>query len=83
MPDQRSSSRRSGRPSGRSQASQGRGWGRASCYIGTQPRQASSKFTGNCRDLQGQIFTCSDYKQADTFLHTHKRISEYVGAEYR
>ena len=83
MSDQRSSSRRSGRPSGRSQASQGRGRGRASRSTGTQPRQASSKFTGNCPDLHGQIFDCSDYKQADTFVHTHKRISEYVGAEYR
>jgi hypothetical protein len=84
MSDRSSSSRRSGCPSGRSQASQGRGRGRVSCNTaGTQPRQASSKFTGNCTEVQGQIFDCSDYKQADTFVHSHKRISEYVGAEYR
>jgi hypothetical protein len=84
MSDRSSSSRQSGRPSGRSQASQVRGLGRGSRNTaGTQPRQASSKFTGNCTELQGQIFDCSDYKQADTFVYTHKRISEYVGAEYR
>jgi hypothetical protein len=79
-----SSSRQSGRPSGRSQASQDCGRGRGSRNTaGTQPRQAPFKFTGNCTKLQGQIFDCSDYKQADTFVHTHTHISEYVGAEYR
>ena len=81
MSDQRSSSRRNGRPSGRSQAGHGRG--QESRNAGTQPRQAPSNFIGNCPDLQGHIFDCSDYKQADTFVHTHKCISEYAGAEYK
>jgi hypothetical protein len=39
---------------------------------------------GNCAELQGHIFDCSDYKQADTtFVHTLKRISKHVGAEYK
>ena len=79
MSDQRSSSRWSGPPSGRLQASSG--WGREVRNNGTQPRQAPSKFTGNCIDLQGQIFDCSNCKQAETFVHTHKRISQYVKAE--
>ena len=83
MSDQRSSSRQSGPPSGQPQASRGSGRGRGVGNTGTQPRQAPSKFTGNCIDLQGQIFDCSDYKQADTYVHTHKRISEYVGADYK
>ena len=41
----------------------------------------SNKFKGNCADLNGHIFDCSDYKQADTYVHTHKCITEYIGAE--
>jgi hypothetical protein len=33
--------------------------------------------------LAGHIFDCSDYRQADTFVNTHKCIANYVGAEYR
>jgi hypothetical protein len=78
----RSSARRGGPPSGRSQA--GRGRGRGSRNGGNTPqRQVSTKFSGNCAELQGHIFDCSDYKQADTFVHTVKRISEHVGAEYK
>ena len=40
------------------------------------------KFKGNCSELSGHIFYCSDYKQADNFVRTVKRISEYVGADY-
>ena len=43
----------------------------------------SNKFKGNCADLDGHIFDCSDYKQADTYVHMHKHIAEYVGAEYK
>ena len=43
----------------------------------------SNKFKGNCADLDGHIFDCSDYKQADTYVHMHKHIAEYVRAEYK
>ena len=43
----------------------------------------TTKFKGNCADLDGHIFDCSDYKQADTYMHMHKQIAEYVGAEYK
>ena len=29
----------------------------------------SNKFKGNCADLDGHIFDCSDYKQANTYVH--------------
>jgi hypothetical protein len=79
MPTPPQSQRRGGPPSGRS--NQGRGRGR---FSGNRPqRQPPAKFRGNCTNLQGQIFDCSDYKQADTFVNTLKRFSEYVGAEYK
>ena len=43
----------------------------------------STKFKGNCEKLHGAIFDCSDYKQADNFVSSLKRISEYVGSEYK
>jgi hypothetical protein len=73
---------RQGGPSGRNP--QGRGRGRGDGNNAHQPqRQPPTKFLGNCTGLQGCIFDCSDYKQADTFVTTLKRISEYVGAEYK
>ena len=41
------------------------------------------KFKGNCIDLEGYLFDCSNDKQADKYMVTVKRISEYVGAEYK
>lgn len=80
----RSFPRRGGPPSGRSPAGRGRGRGRGGRGGIPQPsRQPVAKFKGNCTDLSGYIFDCSDYKQADTFVNTLKRISEYVGAEYK
>jgi hypothetical protein len=77
MPSQRQSSRRGSQPSGR--LPQGRGGGRGA---GNRPHwPPPAKFKGNCTNLQGQIFDCSDYKQANTFVNTLKRISEYAGAE--
>ena len=65
----------------------GRGRGRANAHNNKKPQVNpvvhSKKFTGNCDKLQGCIFDCSDYKQADTFVTTLKRISEYVGSEYK
>ena len=43
----------------------------------------SNNFKGNCADLDGHIFDCLDYKQADTYVHMHKCIAEYVGVEYK
>jgi hypothetical protein len=80
----RFSNKQGGPPSGRSQAGRGRGRGRGSHNGGNPPqRQAPTKFTGNCAELQGHIFDCSDYKQADTYVHTVKRISEHVGSQYK
>jgi hypothetical protein len=80
----RFSNKQGGPSSGRSQAGRGRGRGRGSRNGGNPPqRQAPTKFTGNCAELQGHIFDCSDYKQADTYVHTIKRISEHVGAQYK
>ena len=59
---------------------QGRGRGRG--QPNRPQRQPPAKFKGNEADLLGQIFDCSDYKQADTFVNTLKRISEYIGAHY-
>ena len=44
---------------------------------------STSKFHGACEALKNMIFDCSDYKQADGYVNTIKRIGEYVGAEYR
>ena len=38
------------------------------------------KFKGNSTDLEGYTFDCSDYKQAEKYVSTIKRIAEYVGA---
>ena len=71
---------------GRANAWAGRGGhGRGNQFRKPQatPKPISTKFKGNCDKLQGAIFDCSDYKQADNFVSTLKRISEYVGAEYK
>ena len=81
----RSFPRHGGPPSGRSPTGQGHGLGRGGRSGTPQPsRQPIAKFRGNCTDLSGYIFDCSDYKQADTFVNTLKHISEeYVGAKYK
>jgi len=47
----------------------------------TNYRASSNKFVGNCADLGGHIFDCSDYRQADKYNTTVRRIVEYVGSE--
>ena len=69
-----------GRGGGRRSSNRGGRGGRGHGY--RQP-QASTKFKGNCADLQGHIFDCSDNKQADNYVRSVKRISEYVGSEYK
>ena len=41
------------------------------------------KFKGNCSELTGYVFDCSDYKQADIYTTTVKRVADHVGAEYK
>jgi hypothetical protein len=64
---------------------QGRGsLSKGECGTTRGPQQeAPSKFKGHFAELSGHIFDCSDSKQADKFVHTLKRISEYVGLEYK
>ena len=38
---------------------------------------------GNSSDLEGYIFDCSDSRQDDKYITAIKRISEYVGAEFK
>jgi hypothetical protein len=83
MPTQRPTPSRGGPPSGRSHQGRGRARGRGGNSGNRPQRPTVSKFTGNCIELQGHIFDCSDYKQADTFVSTLKRIADHVGAEYR
>ena len=61
----------------------GRGRGNPNRKPQVQPKNISTKFKGNCEQLQGFVFDCSDYKQADTFVTTLKRISEHVGSTYK
>ena len=48
-----------------------------------QVNSTTNKFKGNCAELQGCVFDCSDYKQADNYVTTLKRISEHVGSTYK
>ena len=70
----------------------GRGWqagARGSGARGANARKpqpqgaTNNKFKGNCAELNGCVFDCSDYKQADNFVTTLKRISEHIGATYK
>ena len=45
--------------------------------------QTNIKFHGACEALKDQIFDCSDYKQADWYAMTIKRLAEYIGSEYK
>ena len=41
------------------------------------------KFEGRVTDLNGHIYDCSNYQQADTYTRTTKEIAEYVGRTYK
>ena len=41
------------------------------------------KFEGGFDELKGNIYDCSDSKQADIFIKTTKVIAEYVGRTYK
>ena len=49
------------------------------------PKSSGSfkKFQGACEALKGRIFDCSDYRQADNYATTLKKLKEYVGAEFK
>jgi len=73
---------RGGRGRGRNKYNQGRGGCGSQSRASTKsPGQA--KFKGNCPELSGYIFDCSDYKQADNYQTTIRRIAEYIGSEYK
>jgi hypothetical protein len=40
------------------------------------------KFEGRCTELKGEIYDCSDVRQADGFTKTTKEIAKYVGRVY-
>jgi hypothetical protein len=51
---------------------------------GTQKTIPSfSKFKGNCVKLEGYVFDCADYRQADKYVTNMKRIDKHIGAEYK
>ncbi len=69
-----------GRGSGKGR---GRSHDKKSKYGGAEKKTTTGKFKGSCKELQGHTFDCSDYKQADKYVTTIKRIAEHVGAEYK
>jgi hypothetical protein len=40
-------------------------------------------FEGQCKELKGNIYDCSDIRQSDMFAKTTKEISTYVGRVYK
>ena len=42
----------------------------------------SESFKGDCKELEGSIFDCSDWKSADQFTQTKKKIESFVGRTY-
>ena len=50
---------------------------------GFKKHAVPKKFEGGCDDLKGNIYDCSDAKQADIFIKTTKAIAEYVGRTYK
>ena len=71
---------------GRGNPAAGRGAGRGPNQARkpqVKPQSTSTKFRGNCAELQGYVFDCSDYKQADNYVTTLKRIGEHVGSTYK
>ena len=45
------------------------------------PRQ--TKFEGECTELKGHIFDCSDIKQSELFIKTSKALAGHVGRTYK
>ena len=72
---------RAGRNGGRGRGRGGRGRG-PSRPRNQHSTSTSIKFHGDCTELKDQIYDCSDYRQADRFHQTTKKLVEYVGREY-
>ena len=77
--DTRRSPQHRGRPWGRGGQGVRGGRGRTQGRSYNQ-KNRTPKFKGNSTDLEGYTFDCSDYKQAEKYLSTMKRIAEYIGA---
>ncbi len=45
-------------------------------------KPSTTKFTGKCDDLKGNIFDCSNAKQSDMYVTIKCEIEEYVGRTY-
>jgi hypothetical protein len=45
------------------------------------PRQ--TRFEGECEELKGHIYDCSDARQADLYTKTNKAIAGHVGRNYK
>lgn len=59
------------------------GQGNRSGHVSQKTTVTTGKFKGNCAELLGHIFDCSDYKQANKYVTNMKRIAEYISAEYK
>ena len=79
--DTRRSPQQKGCPVGRGGRGGRRGRGRTQVSSYNQ-NNCNPKFKGNSTDLEGYTFDCSGYKQAENYVSTIKRITEYAGAEY-
>ena len=44
---------------------------------------AATKFEGKCKELRGNVYDCSDMKQADLFAKMTKEIAGFVGRTYK
>jgi hypothetical protein len=43
----------------------------------------SPKFEGECNDLKGHIYDCTNMRQADQYTKTTKEIVEYIGHTFK
>ena len=41
------------------------------------------RFNGRCEELNGNIYDCTDIRQADQYTKTTKEIAEYIGRNYK
>ena len=60
----------------------GSGKGKGNLNKSKSSMSSKSKFRGNCAELEGNIYDCSNYRQADMFVTTTRRIAEHMGANY-
>ena len=54
------------------------------CHSGSgsyrnRPIVKQPKFEGQCEELKGHIYDCTDARQADMFTKTTKEVAEYAG----